>query len=232
MKYKILLFDADNTILDFDKAEENALKKTFEENNLSFNREILSIYRFYNTKQWQLFEQGKIKKEEVVVQRFVETFQHLKIHKSSKDILPIYEQHLKEGYEVMENAVELLEKLKDKYQLYIITNGVAAIQNSRMKGSKMEKYFIRRFISEEIGYPKPSKEYFAYCFQHIPHFQKKETLIIGDSLSSDIQGGVNVGIDTCWFNPNKKENKTDIQPTYEIHNLLDLLKILDEKTSK
>lgn len=227
MKYEILLFDADNTVLDFDKSEEQALERAFCENGLKFSQNVLNVYRKNNIYQWQLFEQGKISKPQVLINRFVETFKELGLPlEKASQAGDLYEEYLKLGFFVIPHAVEVLEQLQTKCRLYIVSNGVAEIQNSRMKGSGMEKYFLARFVSEAVGYPKPQIEYFNYCFEHIEDIDKTKTLIIGDSLTSDIQGGVNAGIDTCWFNPWHNVNKSNLTPTYEIVDLREILDIV------
>lgn len=226
MRYDILLFDADNTILDFDKAEDQALERAFSECGLYFDANVLQVYRKNNIRQWQLFEQGKLTKSEVLTSRFVETFKELRLESSIDGVARLYELYLHDGFFVIGGAIEVLEKLKHMCRLYLVSNGVLSIQNSRMKGSGLDKYFIKRFVSEEIGYPKPKIEYFNACFADIENFEKNKTLIIGDSLTSDIQGGVNAGIDTCWFNPKHLENNSNLMPTYEIDDLYNLLKIV------
>lgn len=227
MKYEILLFDADNTILDFDLAEEKALERAFCEMGLEFSQNVLQVYRKNNLIQWHLFEQGKQTKPEVLINRFVEAFKELglPLEKASKTG-DLYEDFLMLGFYVLPYAEQVLAQLQTKCRLYLVSNGVLRIQNSRMKGSGLEKYFLARFVSEEVGYPKPQIEYFDYCFKHIEDFDKFKTLIIGDSLSSDIQGGVNAGIDTCWFNPSHTPNKSNLTPTYEITDLRQLLEII------
>ena len=227
MKYEILLFDADNTVLDFDKSEEQALARSFAETGLQFNQTVLQVYRKNNIYQWQLFEQGKLSKPQVLINRFVETFNELNFPLVRVEtVSDLYEDYLMLGFYIMPYAEQVLSELQTKCKLYLVSNGVLRIQNSRMKGSGLEKYFLERFVSEEVGYPKPQIEYFDYCFSHIDGIDKSKTLIIGDSLTSDIQGGVNAGIDTCWFNPWHNVNKSKLTPTYEITDLRQLLDIV------
>ena len=227
MKYDILLFDADNTVLDFDKSEEQALQRAFGEVGLNFDKNVLQVYRRNNVAQWQLFELGKLTKPQVLINRFVFTFADLRLPNDGIDrVATLYEEYLKLGFFVVPYAVEVLTELQKKCKLYVVSNGVAEIQNSRMKGSGLEKYFRARFVSETVGYPKPQIEYFNYCFEHIEDFDRSKTLIIGDSLTSDIQGGVNAEIDTCWFNPKHAPNTSRLTPTYEIEDLRKLLKIV------
>ena len=227
MKYEILLFDADNTILDFDKSEEQALRRAFCDMGWDFSQNVLKVYRKNNIYQWQLFEQGKLTKAQVLVNRFVETFRELNLPLDKVNTVgDLYEEYLKLGFYVVPHAVEVLEQLQATCKLYVVSNGVAEIQNSRMKGSGLEKYFIARYVSEDVGYPKPQIEYFDYCFRHIENFDKSKTLIIGDSLTSDIQGGVNAGIDTCWYNPQHVKNTKNLTPCYEIDDLRQILDIV------
>lgn len=227
MKYDILLFDADNTVLDFDKSEEQALRRAFCDMGLDFNENVLKIYRKNNVRQWQFFEKGQLTKAQVLINRFVNTFADLRLPSNKAQRTgDLYEEYLKLGFFVVPHAEEVLTALQPKCQLYVVSNGVAEIQNSRMKGSGLEKYFIDRFVSETVGYPKPQIEYFNYCFAHVKGFDKSKTLIIGDSLTSDIQGGVNADIDTCWFNPNHVPNNSLLAPTYEIDDLRQLLEIV------
>lgn len=228
MKYEILLFDADNTILDFDKAEEEALKLSFAQCGIFYDDNVLSVYRRNNVRQWQLFESGAIAdKSEVLSSRFVETFKELDIALDSAKTAELYEAYLHNGFYVIDGAESVLKQLqKQGFKLYLVSNGVLSIQNARMKGSGLDKYFLRRFVSEEVGRPKPSREYFDYCFSHIDGFDQSKTLIIGDSLTSDIQGGVNAGIDTCWYNSKRTVNSTLLKPTYEIYNLEELFEVI------
>lgn len=225
MKYDILLFDADNTVLDFDAAEERALRIAFETNGLHFDSHVLETYKRHNIREWQRLERGEITVEQVLVNRFVETFRELGISPNLEAVSELYEKELHFGFNVVPHAEEVLEKLQKTCRLYIVSNGVLSIQNSRMAGSGLDKYFIKRFISEEIGIPKPSAEFFRRSFAQIEHFDCSRALIIGDSLSSDILGGINAGIATCWFNPNGMKNKSDVKPNYEISDLRQLLNI-------
>ncbi len=227
MKYDVLLFDADNTILDFDKSEEHALQHAFSVCNLHYDEKVLQVYRRINILQWQRYERGEISRDEVLVNRFVLTLAELKIENYNLALLSSeYEKQLHFGFYKVPHAEEVLAALQSTHRLYIVSNGVLSIQNSRMKGSGLDKYFIRRFISEEIGVPKPNVEFFNRSFAQIPDFEKSKALVIGDSLSSDIQGGVNAGVDTCWFNPRGAVNNSGLQPTCEIADLCQLLKMV------
>lgn len=230
MKYEFLFFDVDNTILDFDKAETDALRLALLDKDLPFNQHVLEVYKRNNLFMWEQLELGKVTKNEVLSQRFLRTFAELGWavpDETAKGIMAEYERQLHNGFDVIPHAREVLTALKAAgYRLFVVSNGVLSIQTARMSGSGMGEFFEKRFISEEIGYPKPQTEFFDFCFANISDFNKGCALIIGDSLTSDIQGGVNAQIDTCWFNPLHKVNDKGIASTYEIADLTQLLKIV------
>ncbi|MER2117348.1 MAG: YjjG family noncanonical pyrimidine nucleotidase, partial [Enterococcus casseliflavus] len=136
-----------------------------------------------------------------------------------------YREFLNEGHKLLDNSDEILAELAQHFDLYVVTNGVSETQYRRLEDAKLKPYFRDIFVSEDTGYQKPMKEYFDYVFARIPNVKKQETVIIGDSLTSDILGGQLAGIDTIWFNP-KKKNSGEIQPTYEIERLQQLLPLL------
>ncbi|MCM1043607.1 MAG: YjjG family noncanonical pyrimidine nucleotidase [Corallococcus sp.] len=226
MKYSTLLFDIDGTILDFAKSEENALKLTFEHFGFYYSDYTLERYRFNNEIQWHLFEQGKICKSDILTNRFVCTLNEFNIQTDVTVVADYFQERLNEGYFEIDGARQVLETLSKNYSLYIITNGVKRTQESRMRGSGFDKYFIDSFISEIIGSPKPNKKYFDYCLEHIAEKDIKRVLIVGDSLESDIVGSINSNIDTCWFNAQERENTYNVKPTYEIKKLIQLFDIL------
>ena len=227
MKYKFLLFDADNTVLDFDKSEEQALRIALGSAGIDFNQEVLKTYVKNNLFMWEKLERGEVTKEQVLIGRFILTAEELGWKCDVNAVAKQYEMKLHEGYFVIDHAREVLQQLIDNgHKLYLVSNGVLSIQNARMKGSGMEKYFIQRFISEQIGYPKPQKKFFDYCFEHIDGFEKSQALIIGDSLTSDMQGGVNAGIDTCWYNIHNINNNSGLKLNYTIYDLRELYDIV------
>ena len=225
-KYKYLLFDVDGTLLDFDKAEQYALEYTFRHYDISLTYEINQRYEEINKKLWKDFENGLIDKKTVVYSRFVLLFKEFNIPVDGIAFEDDYQNALGQGYFVLPHTIEVLSALYQKYPLYVVTNGVSQTQYSRLEGTDIKKYFQNIFVSEDIGHQKPSKEYFDYCFKNIDKIDLSKTLIIGDSLSSDIQGGINAGIDTCWFNPNHLDKPEAMPINYEIHDLRELLQLL------
>ncbi|MCU9613250.1 YjjG family noncanonical pyrimidine nucleotidase [Caldibacillus lycopersici] len=228
-KYKALLFDVDNTLLDFNAAEQVALKLLFEGENLQLTPEVEAQYKKINSGLWKSFEEGKIDQDEVVNTRFSKFFKEYGKEVDGVLFETNYRSFLSEGSQLMEGALELINKLHAEYDLYIVTNGVAETQYKRLKKAGLDSLFKGVFISQEVGYQKPRKEFFDHVLANIPNVSTNQLLIIGDSLSADIKGGNMAGIDTCWFNPERKQNSTDIEPTYEIHKLTDLYPILETK---
>ena len=224
-KYKYLLFDVDGTLLDFDKAEQYALEYTFRHYDIPLTYEINQRYEEINKKLWKDFENGLIDKKTVVYSRFVLLFKEFNIPVDGIAFEDDYQKALGQGYFVLPHTIEVLSALYQKYPLYVVTNGVSQTQYSRLEGTDIKKYFQNIFVSEDIGHQKPSKEYFDYCFKNIDKIDLSKTLIIGDSLSSDIQGGINAGIDTCWFNPNHLDKPEAMPINYEIHDLRELLQL-------
>lgn len=213
---KTVLLDLDDTIFDFHKAEKIALIKALKQLNISTDEKILERYSQINAEQWKLLEQGKLNRQGVKVRRYKLLFDEIGVDKSPLEATKIYEQNLAVGHYFIDGAEEMLKKLYKKYSLYIASNGAVKIQKGRIESSGIEKYVKDIFISEEIGFNKPNIEFFNYCFSKIPDFKKDETVIIGDSITSDIQGGKNAGIKTVWFNPKGIKNDSDIIPDYEI----------------
>ncbi|KXL51743.1 putative HAD-hydrolase YfnB [Anaerotignum neopropionicum] len=226
MKKKFLLFDVDHTLLDFSTSEKKALKKSFDAFGIPFTEEILAWYLAHNQTLWASYENGCIPRETIFENRFGDTFSQFSISADGNLMEKTYRQALSEGADLIENALEVISKLSETYKLYIVTNGLASTQEKRLIDSGLATYFEAVFVSEIMGFQKPMVAYFDYCFARIPDFQKSHALIIGDSLSSDIQGGIRAGIDTCWFNPAHLINNTSFQPTYEIHNLMELFSLL------
>lgn len=223
-----VLLDVDDTLLDFHKAEAAALTRTLTEMGLEPRPELINLYSQINARQWELLEEGLLTREQVLVRRFDIFFSQLGIKHSGAEAKELYEHYLSIGHYFMDGAPELLEALKGKYELYIVSNGTASVQASRIESAGIASYFRRIFISEEIGFNKPSREFFARCFAEIPGFDRERAVIVGDSLTSDIRGGINAGIKTCWFNPKGKPGREDIKADYEISALAQLPGLLAE----
>ncbi|MEH7417924.1 YjjG family noncanonical pyrimidine nucleotidase [Neobacillus drentensis] len=230
-KYQTLLFDVDDTLLDFAAAEALALKLLFESQKISLTKEMEAQYKKINLGLWKLFEEGNIERDEVVNTRFSLLFQEYGKTVNGALLEKTYRGYLEEGHQLINGALELMSVLQNHFDLYIVTNGVSKTQDKRLRASGLHPLFKEIFVSEDTGFQKPMKEFFDYVFARIPNFSPEHALIIGDSLTSDIKGGQLAGLDTCWFNPDEKPNNSGIIPTYEIRNLKELNQILhvDEK---
>lgn len=225
MKY--LFFDLDDTLLDFHKAETWALRQALRRSGVEPTDAIAARYSEINQSQWELLEEQKITRQQVLVRRFQLLFQELGVNASCEKTQKCYENMLAKGHDFMPGAQELLETLKGKYEMYLVSNGTAMVQDARLRDSGIEQYFKGIFISERVGVDKPQEEFFDRSFAAIPVFDPGQAMIIGDSLTSDIRGGNNAGIQTCWYNPKHKPRRADIHVDYEISELMALPKLLD-----
>ena len=228
MNQPFLFFDLDNTILDFSWAERRALSRALDEAGLKATSEILERYRIINIGQWELLEEGKLSRDQVLVSRYEILFREFGIPASAETIAERYEQLLGDGYRFIPDAQELLETLQGKARLYIASNGCAKVQAARIASADLARYFDEIFISEELGADKPSPEFFQRAIQRIPDFDPRFALVIGDSLSSDIRGGKNAGLLTCWYNPKGEKPRQDVCPDYEIRSLEELPALLEQ----
>lgn len=227
-----VLFDLDDTLFDFHKAEKIALTKTLVHFGIDPTEETLALYSTINAAHWKRLELGEISREEVKVGRYRELFETIGVECDPVKATAYYESMLAIGHYFMPGAPELLEELYRKYRLYIVSNGTAKVQEGRIGSSGITKYMDGIFISQILGANKPDKQFFDICFAEIPDFLLSETVIIGDSLSSDIKGGINAGITTVWFNPKGIENDSDIKPDYTIKELSEVLGLLSQISAK
>ena len=229
MTYKFLLFDLDHTLLDFDTAEDIALTQLLKEEGVEDIRAYKDYYVPMNKALWKDLEEKKITKQELVNTRFSKLFSHFGIEKDGVYLAERYQFFLAQQGQVFSGAMELLDSLIDRgYELYAATNGITTIQTGRMAQSGLAPYFNQVFISEQLQTQKPDALFYEKIGQQIAGFSKEKALMIGDSLTADIQGGNNAGIDTIWYNPHHLENHTQAQPTYEVDSYQALLELLDK----
>ena len=222
MRYKFLLFDLDDTLLDFKANEADSLKNLFEGHGYSFSKEIHSLYHAVNNRLWCDYEKGLIPLEKVLSSRFFDTMENLGIIIDGMEWENEYRELLGNGSQTVEGAYEMCQKLSATHRLFVITNGIAQTQHKRLQLSGLHDFFEVVFDSQSIGFQKPSKEFFDYVTNSIEGFNKKQALIIGDSLQTDIKGGLISGIDTCWLNREKPESAAEIQSTYTATNLAEV----------
>ncbi|MFZ0547844.1 MAG: YjjG family noncanonical pyrimidine nucleotidase [Candidatus Promineifilaceae bacterium] len=226
MKYKWILFDADNTLFDYDAAERGALSSTFEELGRPLLPEHVATYRQINHRNWLAFEQGEITQAVLRVRRFEQFITALEMKEEPLPVSQRYLFHLGNRTDLIEGALELMETLHGRIGLMMITNGLKDVQRSRLKQSEIGRFFSDVVISEEVGFAKPDGRIFDIAFERMGNPQKSEVLVVGDSLTSDIQGGLDYGVDTCWFNPGKRPNTLDKEVSFEIGQLAELTQIL------
>lgn len=225
--FEFLFIDLDDTILDFHKAEHIALSKTLEFFGLAPSLPVLTRYSQINKEHWERLERKELAREQVLVGRFAQLFAEYGIQVVPEQCARQYESNLSVGHYFLPGAEEALKLLSKKYNLYLTSNGTSRVQAGRLKSANIEHYFKDIFISEEIGVNKPDREYFLRCFAKIPGFDPAKAMIVGDSLSSDILGGRNAGIATCWVNPAHKPGRSDIPADYEIESLSQLEGLLE-----
>lgn len=226
-QFTTLLWDLDGTLLDFKYSQRYALTKCFETIGRRITEEELALYSRINDSFWKRLELGEITKKELLPGRFIRLFQELGIEGVDVEAFrQEYQVELGNKYCYIDDSLELCKSFQGKIHQYIVTNGVAMTQRNKIALSGLGEVMEQLFISEEIGYPKPQQAFFAYCLEKIPEKDKEKILIVGDSLTSDIKGGKQAQIKTCWYHPSQEKNDTQWQADYEIHKLQELHEIL------
>lgn len=227
MKYEMIIFDADETLFDFKKSEKVSLERTMREFNLDYEEGYhLEIYKEINSAIWKELEKGLITQKELNDLRFQRLLERLNINMNAIDFADAYIKHLSLASFLYESSYDLIEHLSKDYRMVILSNGLKEVQDNRLRKSPISRFFESIIISEEVGLAKPDPSIFQLLFDHTNCTDKSKVLMVGDSLSSDIQGGINYGIDTCWYNAGETINQSKIKPTYEINRLTDLYDLL------
>ena len=224
---EFLFLDLDDTILDFHKAERIALSKTIREFGVEPTEDVLNLYHGINKWHWEQLELGKMTRPEVLQKRFGMLFDEMGIAVDPAACAKAYEKNLSIGHYFLPGAEEEVDSLSKKYRLFLVSNGTASVQQGRMTSANLYRFFEIVFVSQEVGYNKPAKEFFDICFSRIDGFDPEKAIIVGDSLSSDIKGGINAGIKTCWVNPDHLPGRDDITPDYEIESITQLEALLE-----
>lgn len=230
-RFSTLLLDADDTLLDFHKDERQALIKALTHFGVPVTEENIKIYSDINQGMWRQLERGEITKPELKRTRFKKFFEAIDFH-CNEEPLTVNEYYLSllgEGGNTLEGAVETVKALYEKgYELYIVTNGVAATQAKRLSRSGLLPYIKEVFVSETIGYQKPRKEYFDAVLEKITEKDKSKILVIGDSLTSDIKGAMNASLPCCWLNRYGKELPEEYRADFEISDVREVLEVVSE----
>ena len=224
---EFLFLDLDDTILDFHKAERIAISKTFREFGIEPTDEVLARYSQINKECWHKLELGLWDRETVLVRRFELLFAEHDIVCDGTKVARAYEKNLGIGHWFLPGAEEAVDALSKKYRLFLASNGTASVQQGRMTSANLYRFFEKVFVSQELGANKPAKEFFKRATAQIPDFDPARALMVGDSLTSDILGGINAGMKTCWVNPSHTPADPRIKADYEIEYLYQLEALLE-----
>lgn len=226
MAYRWLLFDADGTLFDYDRAESTALEAAWRETGAAAPAELVASYRRINGELWQAYEAGAISQRALQVERFVRLANELEQPLDAGLLSRRYLDHLGRQTVLLDGARELLDELHGVFELALITNGIPEVQRPRIEGAGFDRLFPVVVISGEVGAAKPAPEIFDVALARMGGPPREAVLLVGDSLSSDIRGGVDYGLDTCWFNPAGLPLGEGPEPRYEIRRLDELHAIL------
>lgn len=221
-RIRTLLLDADGTLLDFDRSEASALEATFRQLGFAYDASVHRVYHEKNEACWKALERGEISREELKVRRFAQTFHSLGIEGDPVSATKTYEENLGQFAFPYPGSEEACSRLSKKYDLYLVTNGLKNVQSARLLKTRIPEFLKGIYISEEVGYAKPAAEFFDVFFSQHPECNRNETMIVGDSLSGDIQGGNNAGIYTCWVNRSKQPRPNDLRIDLEIDDITKL----------
>ncbi len=223
---KIILLDLDNTLIDFNLCAKHSIINSFKKHGFTYTDSVFETFIAENVKIWKRLEDGEITKAELRANRWNIILNKLGINYDGTIIEEEFENGVAQGAYAVEGAYDLLNYLYPKYELYIVSNGFRFVQESRLKIGDFRKYFKDIFLSEDIGVQKPAREFFDYCFEKLGNPPRESVILIGDSLSADIIGGLNYGIDCIWFNKNCDKLPMDIKPTYTVDKLKEIEEIL------
>lgn len=228
MKYTTILMDADNTLLDFTRSEHDAIAETLAHFGLPNDDATIAIYSEVNDAHWKMLERGEIEKKVLMWKRFEAFCARTGLVADPKALAADYLRTLSTKSYMIDGALEVCAALAQKCRMYVITNGDKRVQQGRFNPSPLAKHFEKCYISEEVGFEKPDVRYFDAVKADIPDFDPATTLVVGDSLTSDMKGGINAGLDTCWYNPKGKAVPADLPLTYVIRDLAELPALVEK----
>lgn len=225
-RFTTVLWDVDGTLLDFKYSQRHSLEKCFRDFGLEFREEILERYDSINSSYWKKLELGEITKPQLLKGRFLALFEEFQITGIDLEkFMSVYQEGLGSFYACQDDALRVCESLRGRVKQYVVTNGLACTQRKKLCLSGLAEYMEEMFISEEIGFPKPQRGFFDYCLAHIEEKDKSRILLVGDSVSSDIKGGVQAGLATCWYHRAGEVNFSEYHPEYEIERLEELIQL-------
>ena len=222
-----VFLDLDDTILDFGQQEHHAITRTLTAFGIEPTADVVKRYVAHSERCWRALERGELDREEVRVRRFRLLFEEIGADADPAAVSECYTRNLGIGHYFLPGAREAVESLTKKYRLFLATNGSYSVQNSRMTSAGLYPCFEGCFVSEQLGHNKPTRGFFEKAFAQIPGFDPARAIMVGDSLTSDIQGGINAGIRTCWVNPGNKPRRTEIVPDHELPSITELEALLN-----
>ncbi len=226
-KFDLVLLDLDDTLIDSRRCSEHALFMACKRYNIPFNNRVYRRFSEIQIGWWQAYERGEVTQQQLLVSRFDDFLEDMNVtHVSGADMNRCHNHHMASSAFLNDGAFEVCEKLSKVCTLGIVSNGVYDIQKSRLASAGLTKYIKDIIVSDVVGQPKPSREFFDFVFERFDGFSRKQAIVVGDSLSADIKGAINANIASCWYNPTKAEASHDIIPKYEIANLNDLIDII------
>ncbi len=229
---KYILWDIDNTLLSFDLAEKAAMTSGFSKFNLAIDGDkAIEVYKLINDKYWRQLERGEMIRDQVLGGRFKEFFDFYQIDYDDdliNDFNLYYQQELGKQVFFNDGAKNALKALNKRYRQYAVTNGTKLAQEAKVTNSGLDKIFDGVFISEDLGYDKPNKEFFNMVFERIGSGNPDEYILIGDSLTSDMQGANNARIKNIWYNPKDKAHNLDVRVDYAISSLNAVPEIIED----
>ncbi len=225
-KITTILWDNDNTLMDFEYSMHKALRACFEAFGLAINEKIIARYEEINSSYWKRLERGEVTKERLLDGRFLDLFGELGYEVNVSEFRKLFQVELGSYYSYLDHSIDICKKLHGQVKQYIVTNGVEETQIRKIKAAGFYDLMEEIFISGVIGYEKPRKEFFEYCLDKIEEKDPEKILIVGDSLTSDIAGGNNAGIRTCWYNPKEKKAGEEYHIDYEINHLAQIFEVL------
>ena len=226
MRYSLIMFDSDGTLLDFAHAERTAFFRAFEHFGVPVGEDELKLYSKINDDCWKMLERKEITKPQLFTRRFSEFLKEINVKLDPAEVNKTYLSFLSQDGTVLPGVIPVLEKLSVTHELVIITNGTDFVQRGRLADSKIEKYFTHTFISDVLGVQKPDRCFFDIALEQLGRTDRENMLVVGDSLTSDIRGANNAGIDACWYNPNKTPKRDGFDVKYEINQLSELFDIV------
>lgn len=227
MSYNCVLLDFDETLVSFSESEAISITKVYNKYNIPATEENIAFYHTENEKLWRDFEKGRIKKKDIERNRFEKVVEKFGLSNvTGEQMNRDYVNYLKNSAILIDGAIELLEDIEDAVTIAIVTNGIDAVQQNRLKLSRVIDFADGVFTSEKVGYNKPDKRIFINALKTLGIENYKKVLVVGDNLNSDIKGGINAGLDTCWINFAKEENTTNINPTYTVYDYTQLKAVI------